>query len=116
VSLIRLFSGSDGSLVRAAIESSQRGIVIEAFGRGNVPPLVMDAVREARARDVTVVFTTRTGGGRAVIGEKARRLGVLSGEGLDGLKARLVLVAALATTSDPATLQSYFRRLSGQLE
>lgn len=116
VTLIRLFSGSDGSLVRAAIESGQRGIVIDAFGRGNAPPRVMAAVREARARDVIVVVTTRTGGGHVVLSDESRRLGVVSGEDLDGLKARLVLVAALGTTSDPATLQSYFRRLAGELE
>ena len=116
VTLIRLFTGSDGSQVRAAVASGQRGIVLEVFGRGNVPPQVMDAVREARNKDIVVVFSPRTGGGRVLVGDDAKRSGVISGEDLDGLKARLVLVAALATTSDPAKLRSYFRRLSGRLE
>ncbi len=116
VTLIRLFTGSDGSQVRAAVASGQRGIVLEVFGRGNVPPKVMDAVRDARNKDVTVVFTARAGGGRVLVGDDAKRSGVISGEDLDGLKARLVLVATLATTSDPAKLRSYFRRLSGKLE
>ena len=116
VTLIRLFSGSDGSLVRAAIESGQRGIVVEAFGRGNAPPLVMDAVREARTKGIAVVFATRTGGGRVILSDEARRMGIVSGEDLDGLKARLVLVAALRTTTEPETLQAYFSRLSGRLE
>ena len=116
VTLIRLFTGSDGSQVRAAVASGQRGIVLEVFGRGNVPPKVMDAVRDARNQDVTVVFTARAGGGRVLVGDDAKRSGVISGEDLDGLKARLVLVAVLATTSDPAKLRSYFSRLSGKLE
>lgn len=116
VSLVRLYTGSDGSLIRAAVESGQRGIVVEAFGRGNAPPVVMDAVRHARAKDVTVVFTSRTGAGRVKLDETAKRLGVISGEDLDGLKARLVLVAALASTQDPETLQSYFRRLAGSVK
>lgn len=116
VTLIRLFAGSDGSQVRAAVASGQRGIVLEVFGRGNVPPDVMDAVRDARAKNIAVVFTPRTGGGRVLLDDDAKRSGVLSGEDLDGLKARLVLVAALGTTNDPEKLRSYFRRLSGKLE
>jgi L-asparaginase len=116
VSLIKLFTGSDGSQVRAAIASDQKGIVLEVFGRGNVPPRVMAAVREARRENITVVFATRTGGGRVVLSDAAIRSGVISGQDLDGLKARLVLVAALATSSDVAELRSYFERLSGKLD
>lgn len=116
VGLVRLFAGSDGSQVRAAVAAGRRGIVLEVFGRGSVPPKVMNAVRDARVKNITVVFTSRTGGGRVVLGNEAKRSGVVSGEDLDGLKARLVLVAALATTNDPETLRSYFRRLSGKLE
>lgn len=113
VGLVRLFGGSDGSLIRAAVEAGQRGIVVEAFGRGNAPPVVMDAIRDARAREVAIVVTSRTGAGRVVLNEAAKRLGVVSGEDLDGLKARLVLVAALGKTKDPETIQSYFRQLAG---
>jgi L-asparaginase/Glu-tRNA(Gln) amidotransferase subunit D len=76
----------------------------------------MDAVRDARAKNIAVVFTPRTGGGRIVLDDVAMRSGVVSGEDVDGLKARLVLVAALGTTSEPDQLQSYFRVLSGKLE
>ena len=116
VTLIRLYVGSDGSQVKAAVRSGQRAVVIEVFGRGNVPPKVLDAVREARKLDVIVVFTTRTGGGRVELGTESKRIGVLSGEDLDGLKARLVLVAAMGTTTDLDELASYYRQLSGELE
>lgn len=113
VDLLTLVAGSDGRLVRAAVESGARGLVIEVFGRGNVPPQVMEAVREARARDVVVVFTTRTGGGSVAIDNEARALGVVSGADLDGLKSRMLLVAALTQTHDPAVLQTHFERLAG---
>ncbi len=116
VTLIRLFAGSDGSQVKAAVRSGQRVVVLEVFGRGNIPPKVLDAVREARKQDVVVVFTTRTGGGRVELGSESKRIGVLSGEDLDGLKARLVLVAAMGTTTDLDELASYYRQLSGELE
>ena len=115
VSLIRMVAGSDGSQVRHAVESGARGIVLEVFGRGNVPPEVFQAVREARAKEVAVVYTTRTGGGRVELGRDARGVGVISGEDLDGLKARLVLVAALPITTDIDTLKMYFRQLSGEV-
>lgn len=116
VTVIRLFAGSDGTQVNAAVASGQRGIVVEVFGRGNVPPKVFDAIRNAHDHDVVVVFVSRTGGGRVVLSDDVRREGVISGEDLGGLKARLVLVAALGTTRDHNELQSYFRRLSGRLE
>jgi L-asparaginase len=119
VDLLTLYAGSDGGAVRRAVEAGARGIVVEVFGRGNAPPAVMDAVSKARAKGVVVVFTTRTGGGRVELGETARRAGVLSGEDLDGLKARILLVVALGamgSSPDLDTIESYFRRLSGLVD
>jgi L-asparaginase len=113
VEIIVLAAGSDGALIRAAVESGARGLVIEAFGRGNVPPLVMDAVREARAAGVAVVFTTRTRGGRVELADEAKALGVVSGEDLDALKARMLLVVSLGLTSDTSEIQSWFSQLAG---
>ena len=115
VGLVRLYAGSDGSQLRSAVASGDRGVVVEVFGRGNVPPKVMVAVKKARQEGVVIVFAPRTGGGRVVLGEEAKRSGVISAEDVDGLKARLVLVAALATTRDTDTLRSYYERLSGKL-
>jgi L-asparaginase len=115
VELLTLAAGSDGRMLAAAVESGAQGVVLEVFGRGNVPPPVMEAVRRAREKGVAVVFTTRTRGGRVEIDEQARKLGVVAGEDLDGLKARMLLVAALARTRDPGVLQSHFDRLSGRL-
>lgn len=116
VSIVRLFAGSDGSQIRAAVASGQKGVVVEVFGRGNAPPKVMDAIREARASGVTIVFAARAGGGRVEIQNGARGVGVISGQDLDGLKARVVLVAALATTNDQDAIRSYFERLAGKLD
>jgi L-asparaginase len=115
VDLITLVAGSDGHLLRAAAETGVQGIVLEVFGRGNVPPQAMDAVREVRDKGIVVVFTTRTRGGRVVLGRDARQLGIVSGEDLDGLKARTLLVVALGKTRDLGQLQSYFNRLSGDV-
>jgi L-asparaginase len=112
VDLITLTAGTDGHLIQAAVNAGAKGIVVEVFGRGNVPPAVMDAVKGARARDVVVVFTTRTRGGRVEIDETARALGVIGGEDLDGLKARMLLVAALGAKADGPTIQRWIEQLT----
>ena len=112
VELLTLTAGSNGRLIDAAAAWSQ-GIVVEVFGRGNATPAIMGAVGRAREKGVIVVFTTRTRGGRVEIDHEAKGLGVISGQDLDGLKARMLLVASLPLTRDLATLQSYFDRLGG---
>jgi L-asparaginase len=115
VELVTLYPGSDGSQILDAVDAGKRGIVVEVFGRGNAPPAVMEAVGKAREKNVVVVFTTRTGGGRVELTEEAARAGVVSGEDLDGLKARVLLTVALGAGTDLETLRDYFRRLSGEL-
>jgi L-asparaginase len=115
VDLITLVAGSDGHLIRAAVAAKAKGLIIETFGRGNVPPKVVEAIKEAREENVVVVFTTRTRGGRVVLGEYAERMGIVSGQDLDGLKARILLVTALGKTNDLKTLQSYYDQLAGDV-
>jgi L-asparaginase len=112
VELLTLTAGATGRLIDAAAGWAP-GIVIEVFGRGNAPPAIMGAVERARAKGVIVVFTSRTRGGRVELDYEAKGLGVISGQDLDGLKARMLLIAALPLTHDPALLQSYFDRLGG---
>jgi L-asparaginase len=116
VDLVTLYAGSDGSAIRQAAASGARGIVVEVFGRGNLPPEAMEAVTEARGQGIVIAFSTRTGGGRVELGEDAKRAGVLSAEDLDGLKARIVLVVALGAGADVDRIASFYRRLAGELD
>lgn len=113
VELVRLTAGGGAGAIRAAAADGARGIVVETFGRGNVPPPAMEAVEAAAAAGVVVVFTTRTGGGRVVLPERVLRTGVLSGEDLDGLKARMLLVAALGAGRSPEEIAAAFSTLAG---
>lgn len=74
---------------------------------------VLSAHEEARRLGGALVFTSRTRGGRVEVDANAREMGVLSGEDLDGLKARMLLVAALGETRDPRRLQLFFAKLAG---
>ena len=114
VDLITLVAGSDGHLVRAAAADGARAIVVETFGRGNVPPAVMEAVRQARSMNVTVLFTSRTRGGRVEIDDEARRMGIIAGEDLDGLQARMLLVVGLGAGKSNQQIQDLVYTLSGR--
>ena len=113
VALVRLTAGSDGEAIRVAAITGARGVVVEVFGRGNAPPPVMAAVGAVIEGGVAVVFTTRTGGGRVVLSESQRNLGVISGEDLDGLKARMLLAAALGARRPHDEIAAAFRTLAG---
>ncbi len=115
VELVTLYAGSDGRAIRDAVRSGAQGLVVEVFGRGNVPPEAMAAVAEAREKGVTVAFSSRTGGGRVELGDDAKQAGVLSAEDLDGLKARIVLVVALGAGADGEQIAGFYRRLSGEI-
>ena len=91
------------------------GIVVEAFGCGNVPLKVMDGIKECREHGIPVVLTSRTYGGKVVpiYGYKgsARTLlpyGVILADELTGQKARIKLMVALAVTNDNDELKKIF--------
>ena len=89
--------------------------MVEVFGRGNVPGRATRAIREAIEGGVVVVFVSRTGGGRVVLSPPFDTMGVLSGEDLDALKARIVLVLSLQSNPSASELQDRFRRLAGRV-
>lgn len=115
VAIVPLAVGSDGSLIEAAVAAGAQGVVVDAFGRGNLPRPVVGAVAQALEKGVTVVVTTRTGSGRGAAWPTLAERGVLSGEALDALEARLLLMVALPITRDPLALQSWIEVLSGKV-
>ncbi len=107
VDLIKVSLDSGPRLLRAALDTGAKGIVIESFGYGHLPPGMIDAVRSAVDRDIPVVLTTRclTGG--------APRPGTVHKEGfittdLSGPKARIKLMLALSLTKDREEIARLF--------
>jgi len=107
VDLIKCVAGMDSRLVKHCVDSGAKGLIIEAMGRGNVPPNMMEGIEYAINKRVAVVMVSRcptgrvldtygyTGGGRTL-----RNLGVILGGDLPGQKARIKLMLALSVTSD----------------
>ncbi|MCC6630344.1 MAG: asparaginase [Chloroflexi bacterium] len=115
VALVKVVTGMDDALIRAALDSGARGLVIEGSGAGNVPDTVVPGIAVALDQGVPVVLVSRSpfgllsptygtpGGGRSL-----RERGVILGQGLNGPKARIRLMVALAHTTDPARLRALF--------
>jgi L-asparaginase len=110
VDLIRLYAGSDGRFVRAAVQSGARAIVLEATGRGNANDAVVEAVREATAAGVIVLVCSRCVAGRVEPaygrggGADLAEAGALFAGDLAGPKARVLLMLALGARADVSAL------------
>ncbi|KAB3534477.1 asparaginase [Alkaliphilus pronyensis] len=105
VDLIKCVAGMDSRLIKFCVDSGSRGIVIEAMGRGNVPPGMIDGITYAIANNVAVVMVSRCPTGRVLDtygyvggGRSLRNLGVILGGDLPGQKARIKLMLALSVT------------------
>jgi L-asparaginase len=108
VDVVPLHLGADGTFLRAAREAGARGIVLDAFGAGNVTPAVLEETEKALADDVVVLVASRCAAGAVspIYGagggaDLAAAGAVLAGD-LRAVKARLLLMLVLATAGDTA--------------
>lgn len=102
VDLVALAPGMDGSFIRCGRERGVKGIVVEGFGAGNVPPSALPEIEAAVRAGIPVVLTSRCveGGVWPVYGysggaNQLRDMGVILGGSLRAQKARILLMIAL---------------------
>lgn len=115
VPILKTYTGMDDMLSEALASAELDGLIVEGFGRGNVPPSVVPALRRILEREIPVVVTSRVPGGRTLgvyaaegAGEHLRHLGVLLGGELSSQKARLKLMLALGVTHERTALEALF--------
>jgi L-asparaginase len=119
VVLLTSYVGASGDLIRAARDLGADGMVIAAAGAGATTPAQADAIEEVIADGAVVVIASRTGGGR--VPGRLRRVGArngpadspdaprrVSGESISPVKARVLLMLALARTRDGGEVQRMF--------
>ncbi|MBI3962517.1 MAG: asparaginase [Deinococcus sp.] len=109
VDLIKVAAGSDDRLIRASVTSGAKGLVIEGFGRGHLPPKAVDGVRFAREQGLPVVLCSRCAAGRVLDtyggvggGRDLRAMGVIFGGDTSGPQARIQLMLALGAGGNVA--------------
>lgn len=118
VEIVTNYAGADGRVVRGILEQGGLdGLVVEASGVGNLAEGLFDALVEVRARGIPVVISTRVHSGRTLplyagkgSGVSLAEIGCVFADNLPPHKARVLLLAALTTTSDPARLGELFGR------
>ena len=104
-------------LLRHALADGAKGIVLEALGRGNVPPAMLDGVREASAAGVPVVVASRCAAGTTAPqygyeggGVTLAEAGAIFAGDLTPPKARIKLMVLLGSGADVAAIRASFSR------
>jgi len=102
VDLIKVVAGMTGRLLEASLASGAHGLVLEALGRGNVPPAVVPGVRHWVDAARPVVVASRSSRGRVLDayayaggGHELREMGAIFADHLTGQQARIELMLAL---------------------
>lgn len=115
VYLLKSYSGSDSLLIDYLLTQNAKGIIIEALGRGNLPPLMIPGIEKALKLGVPIVITSRCPSGRTLDsygyiggGKYLTEMGCIMATSLNGQKARLLLMQALTISSDSNFLKGLF--------
>lgn len=104
VYLLKVCSGMDSRLMDFVVTGlNAKGIVLEAMGRGNVPPQMLPGIQRALLASIPVVITSRCPSGRVFDtygyeggGKHLTSLGCIIAPNLNGQKARLLLMLSLS--------------------
>ncbi len=116
VPLIMAYAGSDGRLLRHAVDTGAKGIVVNGVGAGNVNAEVFDAIKYALAKNIPVVIATRVYHGSvepiygdAGGGDTLQKIGCILAGNLPATKARLLLMIGLLNPdADQESLRNLF--------
>lgn len=110
------YAGSDGSLLRYAVDQGAEGIIVEGFGSGDVNVAMYNAILYAISKRVAVIVTTRVpeGGVFPFYGDigggfTLKEAGAIVAGDLPACKARILLMMTLhLVKSDHSRLYDYF--------
>jgi L-asparaginase len=115
VELIKIAAGSDSKFFYTCIETGVKGIIIEALGRGNVPPSVLPGITASIEAGLIVVVVSRTYNGRVLDvygyeggGRNLKEMGVILGGDLRGPKARIKLMVLLGSNASREEMNRLF--------
>ncbi len=115
VALIKACVGIDSDYMDYALAHGTKGFIIEAMGRGNVPPDLVPGIANAIQKGIPVVIVSRCPMGRVLDsygykggGKDLRNLGAIFGGNLNGQKARIKLMLALGKTKSYAEIKQMF--------
>jgi L-asparaginase len=122
VDVVLTYQGAPGDLIKAAVDAGAKGVVIAGAGAGAMSGTQNEGIDYAVQKGVFVVTATRTGSGRIAPpsnsssssntqmsgAQQRRREFSISAEDHAPIKARILLMLALTTSTDRAQIQRIF--------
>jgi len=115
VDLIKAVAGLDGRYIDCSVKSGCKAIVIEAFGRGNLPKDIIPNLKAAIELGVLIVIASRTHTGRVLPeygyeggGKHLQDMGAILAGDMKGIKVRLKLMALFGKYNDAELVRRFF--------
>jgi L-asparaginase len=109
VDIMMFYQGASSDLLQSSVEAGAKGIVIAMAGADLTGGSLESGIAFAQRQGVMVVAATRTGSGRiAALSGNRLRDGLIGGEDLTPLKARILLMLALTKTHSASDIQRMF--------
>lgn len=113
VDVVYTYQGATGDVIQAVVDAGAKGVVMAMAGAGATSGTQGQGMSYATGKQVFVVRTTRAGSGRIAAGGGGRSGSTptffINGDDLTPIKARILLMLAIATTTDGAQIQRMFR-------
>jgi L-asparaginase len=117
VDLIKAVAGLDETYINASVANGVKAIVIEAFGRGNLPVSILPAIQKAIDVGVLIIIVSRTITGRVLAeygyeggGKSLQEMGCILGGDLQGPKARIKLMALFGKYQSAEMVKKFFNQ------
>lgn len=113
VDIVMVYQGASGDAIKALVDQGAKGIVIASAGAGALSGTQGEGIDYAVDKGVFVVTSTRSGRGRIAARPRAAAGSStpaqrIAAEDLSPLKARILLMLALATGHDAPEIQRMF--------
>lgn len=101
------YAGADGVAIDAFAKAGAKGIVLAGFAPGRSTAAERDAAARAVASGIAVVQSSRASLGKLPLQRYNEEAGILSGGRLSPVKARILLLLALAAGMPMAEIQTW---------
>ncbi|WAH36002.1 asparaginase [Alicyclobacillus dauci] len=116
IPLVKMVAGEEAAWLEWLLDLKIDGVIVEAFGAGNVPPSVVPVIQRLCDRQLPVVIVSRCYNGYVQDvygyeggGKQLRDLGCIFSNGLNGQKARIRLLVLCAAGVKVDEMQDHFQ-------
>ncbi len=115
IDLIKATVGMDSRYIDNSVEHGAKAIIIEAFGRGNLPDTVVPALINAIEKGVLIIITSRAYTGRVLPeygyeggGLDLKNIGCILAGDLRGVKARIKMMVLFGKYKSSEIVRKFF--------